>query len=420
MHILLLTQLFQPEPNFLKGILFAKRLVNEGHTVEVLTGFPNYPEGKVYPGYKQRLFFKEVIDGIPIKRVPLFPDHSQSGIKRIFSYISFALSASLIGPFLIKRPDLIHIYLGPSTLIIPGLFLRFLFKSPIIQDIQDIWPESVTGSGMLRWRIGEKAIHWFCKIGYKFSNGFIVLSKGYKELLIQRGVQGNKISVVYNWAQEKDGVNYSESFFNLFDGVSSKESVFKDFNLQVGKTYVVYAGNHGILQNLKVVIDAAKIVASKCSNVDLLFFGDGVEKEDLIRHCIENNIDNVRFYPRVSQQQLVQIYSLASLLLVHLKDSPLCRVGIPQKTQAYLSMGKPLLVAVNGVAAELIEEADAGIIAKAEDPVSIAEGILRFLKLSPEDQKQLGENGYRLYQQKMSFNVGMNKILEIFDEFASK
>ena len=131
MRILLITQLFYPEPNHLKGLAFAKALMSLGHEVEVLTGFPNYPGGKLYQGYRQKFFQKENIEGVSIIRVPLIPDHSDSGFRRIVCYLSLAVSASIPGLFLIQKPDVVHVYQGPATLALPAFFLRFLRRVPL-------------------------------------------------------------------------------------------------------------------------------------------------------------------------------------------------------------------------------------------------------------------------------------------------
>ena len=140
MRILFLTQWFQPEP-FFKGLPFAKALADHGHEVEILTGFPNYPGGKVYPGYRVCLHQRETMDRIKINRVPLYPSHDKSALRRSVNYLTFSLSLLLFGPWLIRRPDVIYVYnlvtIGP-----PAFLFRFLFGSKVIMDVQDLWPDS--------------------------------------------------------------------------------------------------------------------------------------------------------------------------------------------------------------------------------------------------------------------------------------
>src|SRR5664280_315157 len=144
MNILFLSQWFQPEPCF-KGLPFAKALREKGHHVEILTGFPNYPGGKIYPNYRVLLYQREMLDGIQVNRVPLYPSHDKSALRRIINYLSFAVSAFLLGPWLIRRPDIIYVC-NLVTLSPVAFLLRFLFGSKIIIDVLDLWPESVTSS----------------------------------------------------------------------------------------------------------------------------------------------------------------------------------------------------------------------------------------------------------------------------------
>ena len=147
MRILFLTQWFQPEPS-IKGLPFAKALRDRGHEVEVLTGFPNYPGGKVYPGYRVRLWQSEIMEGIRVHRVALYPSHDKSALRRMGNYLSFALTSATIGPFLVRRPDVVYVY-NLVTLGLTSRLLQLIYGCPVVYDIQDLWPDSVSGSGML-------------------------------------------------------------------------------------------------------------------------------------------------------------------------------------------------------------------------------------------------------------------------------
>src|SRR4051812_6188175 len=138
MRILFVTQWFDPEPTF-KGLAFARELTRLGHQVQVLTGFPNYPGGKVYAGYRVRLLQRERIEGIDIVRVPLYPSHSRSSVGRIANYLSFAAAAAFIGPAVVSRPDVIYAYHPPATVGLPALVLRQIFRARLVYDIQDMW-----------------------------------------------------------------------------------------------------------------------------------------------------------------------------------------------------------------------------------------------------------------------------------------
>ena len=140
-RVLLLTQWFDPEPTF-KGLVFARELVRQGFEVEVLTGFPNYPGGKLYPGYKLKCLQREHIDGVHITRVPLYPNHDQSALKRVLNYSSFAASALFYGLFVAKRADVIYAYHPPLTVGVVASIMRVFLRIPVVYDIQDMWPDT--------------------------------------------------------------------------------------------------------------------------------------------------------------------------------------------------------------------------------------------------------------------------------------
>jgi colanic acid biosynthesis glycosyl transferase WcaI len=187
MKILILTQWFDPEPTF-KGLLFAQELAARGHEVAVLTGFPNYPDGEVYPGYRIRPWVREQIDGISVLRVALCPSHNKSGFRRALNYISFALSAAVIGTTLIRKPDLIYVYHPPITVGLAAVVIGFLRRAPFVCDVQDLWPDTVVASGMLSNPAALALLGKFCKFVYRRARRITVLSPGFKEQLVRREV----------------------------------------------------------------------------------------------------------------------------------------------------------------------------------------------------------------------------------------
>lgn len=401
LKILLLTQLFQPEPNHLKGLSFAKELVRLGHNVNVLTGFPNYPGGKIYPGYRQSLYMREELEGVPITRVPLFPDHSNSGLRRVFNYTSLAFSACVPGLFLVKKPDIVHVYQGPATLALPAMVLKVLFGVPYVLDVQDLWPESVLGSGMIKSRIFSSLLHFWCDLTYRMATKIVVLSAGYKQAIMQRGVPENKIEVVYNWCDDSQ-LSVSHQ------GDDSDPYCLK------GYFNVIYAGNLGRVQALDMVIRAAALLQDELPELRMVFVGDGVDAVRLKHIVAEEAVSNVRFIPRQPVERMGEILEKADALLIHLRDDPLCRIGIPQKTQAYLAAGRPIIMAVRGDAASLLKRADAGVICEQENPHSIAATIRLIAEMSPEEREILAVNGKRFYDEKLSFSVGSAQMEKIF------
>jgi len=402
MKILMLTQLFQPEPNHLKGISFAKELLRLGHQVEVMTGFPNYPGGKIYPGYEQKWCMRETMDGVRVIRVPLFPDHSSSCFRRILCYVSFALSACIPGVLLVNKPDVVHVYQGPATLALPAMLLRLLYNVPYILDIQDLWPESVLSSGMINVSFVSSWLNAWCNLTYKMAARIVVLSPGYKSILIDRGVPESKIEVVYNWCDEARMLSTLEC-----------ESTDDPYELY-GRFNIIYAGNIGKVQALDSVIDAAALLQTHFPKIQFVFVGGGVDAERIKNIAYDSQMTNVKFIPHLSIDKIGSILTKADALIIHLQDAPLCRIGIPQKTQAYLASGRPIIMAVRGDSAELVRKAQAGILCNPEDAGSIANAVVSLYKMTPGERDEMARNGRKYYERYLSFEVGARHMASVF------
>jgi len=395
MRILLLTQWFQPEPTT-KGLPFAQALAARGHTVEVLTGFPNYPGGKLYPGYRIRLWQREVIDGVRVNRVALYPSHDQSGLRRILNYLSFAIACLLLGPWLVHKPQVIYVYnlitLGPAAFL-----LRWLFGAKVILDVQDLWPESVINSGMLRDDRLLELLTRICTRIYRQADWLTVLSPGFKQALVKRGVLADKIEVIYNWCNE------TAQKPALYDDALAQELDFK------GHFNILFAGTMGIMQGLDTVLEAAQICRDRVPEAQFVLMGDGVERARLETRAAEMKLHNVLFLPRQAPEAMGRFYALADALLVHLKDDPLFQITIPSKTQAYLYMGKPIIMAVQGDAADLVQHANAGLLCPSQDPVALAEAVAKLVAMPIEERDLLGRAGAQFYAQNLSMRAGVER-----------
>ena len=401
MKILLLTQWFDPEPTF-KGLAFAKELKRQGHEVQVLTGFPNYPGGKIYDGYKLKLCQREEIEGISILRVALYPNHDSSALKRIFNYISFAFMAILFGIFATKKADVIYAYHPPLTVGIAAIFIKFFRRTPIVYDIQDMWPDTLKATGMLNNNKILNVIGSVCKLVYRSVDHIVVLCPGFKKMLIERTVPEHKISIIYNWCDEQ--------------GLTQAQPAKVEYQqLMQNRFNIVFAGNMGKAQALDTILEVAKKVQN-IQDIQFVFVGGGTETERLKQRLTTENISNTVFIPRMPMAEVGGILKLSNLLLVHLKKDPLFEITVPSKTQAYMAMGKPVLMAVAGDAADLIQRAECGCVATSEDVESIQQAILRIYHLSASEQLQMGLNARNYYLQKLSLEIGVRQFVEVFEK----
>jgi lipopolysaccharide/colanic/teichoic acid biosynthesis glycosyltransferase/glycosyltransferase involved in cell wall biosynthesis len=404
MKILILTQWFEPEPSF-KGLLFARELVARGHEVEVLTGFPNYPGGKVYPGYRIRPWVRERLDGIDVLRVALYPSHNNSGLHRIFNYVSFAISAAVFGAALIRKPDVMYVYHPPITVGFAAAVIGFLRRTPFVYDIQDLWPDTVAASGMMSNPAALGLLGKLCKFVYRRASHITVLSPGFKETLARRGVPQDKIDVIYNWCDEK--------VFNVDDDPEARRAGSAD------KFSILFAGTMGTAQGLESVLQAAQICLRTAPTVEFVFVGGGVDRSRLERMAEEMKLDNVRFMPRQPMQAMGGILAGADALLVHLKDDPLFRITIPSKTQAYMAAGMPILMAVRGDAADLVKRSQSGVLCEPGDPQSIAEAVKELAGAGPERLAAMGHNGRAFYDRELSISSGVEKFNRVFKAAAN-
>lgn len=397
--ILLLTQWFDPEPTF-KGLVFARELVKNGFDVEVVTGFPNYPGGIVYEGYKIKFLQSEFIDGVHITRVALYPNHDSSALRRIFNYISFASTSLIYCLFFAKKADVVYAYHPPLTVGIVAVLIRFFRRTPVVYDIQDMWPDTLRATGMIN---NEKVLTLIDKITkwvYKKVDRIVVLSPGFKKILIERGVPESKIEIIPNWCDEE----------SLAKPVTAETSPFsKDKRFKI-----VFAGNMGKAQSLDTIMEAAAILQEQGVAVLFVMVGGGVEIERVKSVYKNKGLTNIEFYPPVPMSQVGTYLSNADALLVHLKNDSLFEITIPSKTQAYMLAGKPILMGVNGDSADIIREAGAGIVFEPENATSMAAAIIELKNKGKDLLNDFGRNAKEYYLKNFSLSVGVSEFSKIF------
>lgn len=402
MKILIVSQYFPPEPE-LKISGLARGLVKLGNEVEILTGYPNYPKGKFYDGYKIRFSLKEDYEGATVHRLPLIPDRNRNAFWRVANFLSFMISVLFIGPFLIKKPDIIWVYNPPLTLGIPASFMSFLFRAPLVVEIQDMWPETLQATGFVDNKLILKIIDLLGKFQYKVASAITVISEGFKNNIESKGVDSSKVFVIENWAYEQ------ESFTDEINYTLAKEKGLD------GKFNILYAGNMGSAQGLSNLIDAAKILED-LDSIQFVLLGSGIEESILKEMSQRYGLSNVIFLGRLPMDMMASMYSLADALLVHLTDDPLFEITIPGKTQSCLLSGKPVIASVNGDAANLIEKAEAGFTAKAMNPASLATAVKKLYNLSEIERNQMGLRGREYYFKNLSPTVQVKKYQELFED----
>ena len=406
MNILIITQFFPPEPVELYGDL-ALSLQSFGHKVQVITGFPNYPAGKIYKGYKLRPWMRENINGMQVIRVPLFPDRSNSKIRRMANYISFALSATLFAPFLTNKPDIIYAAHTPSTLGIPAYILSRLWRIPFVSTVVDLWPESLESMGYIPKGICSNFIKWAETFIYGKSSYVRVITPGLRANLLNKGVPSEKILFIPEWADTE-----------TFRPVEYNKTLADDLGLS-GKFNIVYTGNIGYAQGLDKLIDTAYELKN-IKSLQLVFVGDGMEVDRIKKEVLSRGLNNIKFVGRVPKEQMSDIFSIADVLFLSLADKPVFRITIPHKLYAYLAGGKPILASVEGDSADLIESAKAGLVCSPSNPKDIADKIRIFLSLSKEDLLKMGQNGRDIAVKRYSRDIIVKQISDMLIKIVAR
>ena len=400
MRILYLTQWFEPEPNIVKGTVFVRALMAAGHEVTVVTGFPNYPTGKLYPGYRVRPIMRETIDGVSVVRLPLWPNHDTSSVRRSLNYLSFFLSAFVYCLFCRGRYDLAYVYHPPITVGLAAALAKCIRGLPFVLDVQDLWPDTIAATGMpgAHQLVGPLGV--VCAFVYRCASSIVVQSEGFGRALATRGVPEEKLTTILNWAD--DGFGPGASRETACDGAARPFTV-------------VYGGNLGRAQALETVVDAAAILGRERDDVRIVLYGDGVDEMVLRTRAARSTKTALRFESRVSKTEIVRIFACADALLLHLRDDPLFAITIPSKVQAYLAMGQPIVAAVAGEAARLLQDSGAAVVVPPGDAPALASAIGGLAAMPPERRHAMGGAGRQFYEQRMSFDAGMARTIELLD-----
>jgi len=406
MRILILSFFYQPEPNDVKAHLLGKELVERGHEVTAITTFPNYPHGEIYPGYKQKWRQWEEKDGVKLLRIPLYPDHSRSSIKRALSYLSFMTTASILGPLLSGRADVMWVYHPPLTTGVAGWWLSMLRRIPFVYEIQDMWPETLTATGMIDNKRALSFLAGVARFIYRRAEAITVISPGFKYNLIEKGVPDEKITVVPNWADE-----------TIYKPVPRDPEFGQQHGLE-SRFNIVFGGNIGPAQALHTVIDAAEILRDM-EEIQFVFVGDGLDLERLQGLVVEYNLNNVRFIGRQPAENMPQFYSWAEGLLVHLSDDPLFAITIPSKTLAYLASQRPIICAVPGDGADVIRAAGAGLICPPEDASALAGAIKQLYAMSQTERDALGDAGRQYFMQHFTCKILVDRYEALFEQIVT-
>lgn len=353
MKILFLTDNFPPEVNApaTRTYEHCVEWVKKGVEVTVITGVPNFPKGIVYNGYKNKLYQKEIIDGIQVIRVLTFIAANKGFLKRIVDYISFAVSSFIVGLFV--STDLIVATSPQFFTAISGRYLSFWKRVPWVMEVRDLWPESIKTVGAMKDNLIIRYFEYLEKKSYQSAIKIITNTDAFKKNIVTKGIAPSKIEVVKNGANLK-----------LFFPRNKNEQLLTSLQLK-GKKIFGFVGTLGMAHNLDFILDAAKAVNNE--KIHFLLIGEGSEKERLKGRIHNESITNITLLEGVEKQKVPEYLSILDVALVNLKKDPLFKTVIPSKIFESAAMGNPILIGVDGESRNLVEKYNAGIYYDASD-----------------------------------------------------
>jgi glycosyltransferase involved in cell wall biosynthesis len=386
MNVLIITQVFWPEAVDFKNISLARELTRRGHKVTVLTAFPNYPLGRIYDGYKLSWRKWESVEGIRVLRVPHYPDHSSSGLKRVLNYGSFTLAVSTIGLMSVDRPDVVFLYAPPMTLGFTAAIFKLFYRVPVLMDVVDLWPEAIAGSGMVSsgfvMRVAGMLSNFACRVADKIT----VPTEGFAARLGMAGGARvkNKISVSPNWADKT--VYYQAEKDRDFGGKFALENKF----------CIIHAGNIGPFQDIRNVLLAADRLRD-IKALRIILVGGGRDLAEMKDLKAKLKLDNVIFAGSYPAVKMPGIFAWGDAMLVSLRADPYLAINFPSKIPGYMAAGRPIIACAEGEASKLVAENDLGLCCKPGDPAALADVVRRFYLLDRSARDKMGENGLSVF-----------------------
>lgn len=392
MKVLVVCQYYKPEPFRIPDICEA--LAEMGHSVTVVTGTPNYPEGVIYPGYENGAKADEVINGVTVHRCPLIPRKS-GAIYRFLNYYSFVWSSQKFLRSLKEDFDVVFVnQLSPVMMAEAGLSWAKRKGKRCVLYCLDLWPESLLAGGIRKDSLIYKVFWKISQRIYRRADDILVTSRGFMPYFAETlGLTGKKLRYL---------PQYAEDMFGELQAVTGqKETV--DF---------LFAGNVGSLQSVDTIVEAARLLQDD-QEIRVHIVGGGISLEKCEKQA--EGLKNITFYGRRDLSEMPGFYAMADVLLITMGKDPVLSATLPGKVQSYMAAGKPVAGAIDGETARLInEEALCGACCEAEDAAALA-GVIRQMAADPEKRKEYGENARRYYRehfQKAHFMAALEQVLE--------
>jgi glycosyltransferase involved in cell wall biosynthesis len=410
MHILFLTDNYPPEVNAPASRTYehCRAWARSGCKVTVITCAPNFPTGRVFDGYRNRLWQAEEQDGIRVIRVWSYITANEGFLRRVLDYISYMISAFIASLF-VKKVDVI-VGTSPQFFTACAAYLAATVKRrPWVFELRDLWPESIRAVGAMGDSATLRMLERIELFLYRKASLIVAVTNAFCDNLIQRGIDPGKIEVVFNGADT-----------GRFKPREKDAELLSQLGLE-GKFVAGYVGTHGMAHALGTILDTADLCRQQVPDggrFHFILLGEGSEKAQLLRRAGASGLDNVTFLDAVSKDQVARYWSLLDVSIIHLKRTDLFKTVIPSKLFECMAMGIPVLHGVEGESAEIVEREDVGLAFEPENPASLLEALLS-VSGDPALRQSLSQNGPQAVR---SFDreVLAGKMLALIESVARK
>lgn len=401
MRILIVTNHFFPESFRVNDV--AEEMVRTGHDVTVLTAIPDYPKGHFFKGYGYIKRRRETVNGVKVIRAAVIPRGKGGAVRMLLNYISVFISFIANGWLLARRQRFDYVFVhdtSPAFICYAATIVKRRQHCPLDIWILDMWPESLVAGGITNKRI-YSLIQRMMDYFYRQADVLHISSHGFRQMLLKRNVENDKIRYLPNWADSVMGKAVDIKLPTLPDGF-----------------IIMFAGNLGNAQNLELVLQAAKLTATD-KQLHWVFVGDGRKCPWMESFVRDNQLgETVHLLGRYPIETMPMFFQRADVMLVSLANKPTLNMTLPAKVQAYMSNGKPILAMLNGEGQDIVKAARCGCVVNADDVKNMAY-TARLMKNMPKDElTTMGNNGRSYYERNFSKKVCMDEIASSIKKYA--
>lgn len=404
LRVLIANQYYWPENFRINDI--AKTLIKKGIEVEVLTGKPNYPRGEIFDGYRVWGYQRQTHEGVRIHRVPLIP-RGNGRVRLALNYLSFILSGLFLAPWLLRRNKYDVIFVnGTSPILqaIPAIFLGWLKDCPVVLWVQDLWPESLSATGYVKNKFILKSVEYLVRFIYRHVDLLLVQSESFIA----------PVSALASGTPVKYYPNSVDASFSVSATVAVPDVP------RLGQAFsILFAGNIGTAQAVEVIVEAATLLKDH-SDIQFVVLGDGSRRDWMLQEANHRNLPNLHIPGHFPVETMPGFMQKASVLLVSLADQEIFAATIPNKIQAYLAAGRPIIASLRGAGSRLVLEAKAGLAVPPEDASALADAVLMLYGMTAIEREQMGLQGQAYFRTHFDHDHLVEQLINHFDNVAQQ